>query len=73
MKTKTLIFDADSMKVNSSNGNFGIEIEADERDLRTILQQIGISTIVSELKDEILDEIGADYCVEHFYLDVRNE
>ena len=69
MRTITLAFDAESMKVDSSNGKFSVGIEADERDLKNILEQIGISNIVSELKDDVLEEIGRDYCIDYFDLE----
>ena len=73
MRTITLSFDAESMRVDSSSGKFSVEIEALERDVKDILEQIGVSNIVSELKDEILDEIGSDYCAEYFDLEASSE
>jgi len=68
MRTLSLSFDDDKMSVDSSNGKFTVNIEADERVLGVILNQIGVENIISELKDEILDEVGSDYCAEYFDL-----
>lgn len=71
MKTINLLFDADKMTVDSANGVFTVDVHASEKDINSILEQIGISNIVGELRDELLDEIGRDYSIDYFNLEME--
>ena len=73
MKTIILVFDAETLHIDSANSFFNVTVDVDTRDLPTILAQIGVSTIVDIMKNEILDGIVKQDCIEYFDINVTNQ
>lgn len=72
---QTIKFLLDCTNVNSKAKTLGanfepvlsVEIDVDATEIPEILDIIGIKKIVELLKDELLDEIGSDYCFDYFF------
>lgn len=50
-----------------------VELDVDATEIPEILDIIGIKKIVQLLKDELLDEIGSDYCFDYFFSESKKQ
>ena len=54
MKTKNLVFDAYSLKLDHGSHWIEVDVDIDEQDIHHILNQIGVDTVVSQIPTKLL-------------------